>query len=260
MRDMYCRWPSRPTAGRSPPAAAGPSNCGRWARPSWRALMDGHTGVVRSVAYSPDGGTLASGGGDHEIRLWEVGTGSLRSHPSGACRGGGIRGVLARWPDPGQRRRGPYTIRHVGSWRPGRRGRPSKGIRAGSSRWRSRPGGGTLATGGWDGAVLLWDAVTGQPRATLKEPGKYGLTGWVWSLAFGPRRRDPGQRPRSRGPAVGRGDGTASGPPSHSTSIEAGSRRWRSLRMERPWPAAAGAPGRPSCCGGSRPPSRSRPG
>ena len=41
------------------------------------ALLTGHTGDVLSVAYSPDGGTLASGSGrgDGTIRLWDANTG-----------------------------------------------------------------------------------------------------------------------------------------------------------------------------------------
>src|SRR6516162_4943192 len=49
-----------------------------------RATLKGHTEVVTSVAYSPDGKTLASGSRDKTIKLWEVATGkeqaTLKGH------------------------------------------------------------------------------------------------------------------------------------------------------------------------------------
>ena len=54
--------------------------------------LEGHTDWVESVAFSPDGRTIASGSWDTTIRLWEVATGqqirTLEGHTeqSGASR------------------------------------------------------------------------------------------------------------------------------------------------------------------------------
>ena len=45
------------------------------AQPHLTRFLQGHTGGVRALAYSPDGQILASGGDDHTIRLWNVASG-----------------------------------------------------------------------------------------------------------------------------------------------------------------------------------------
>ncbi|KAF8320950.1 hypothetical protein DL93DRAFT_2107614, partial [Clavulina sp. PMI_390] len=50
--------------------------------PMLRHPLAGHTGWVRSVAFSPDGAVLASGSGDESIRLlWDVQTQSAKGEP-----------------------------------------------------------------------------------------------------------------------------------------------------------------------------------
>jgi WD40 repeat protein len=49
-------------------------------------VLRGHKGRVCALAYAPDGRTLASGGNDRRVRLWDAATGSerlaLQGHPA----------------------------------------------------------------------------------------------------------------------------------------------------------------------------------
>jgi WD40 repeat protein len=39
--------------------------------------ITGHTGTVFSVAWSPDGKRIASGSGDHTVKVWDASTGKI---------------------------------------------------------------------------------------------------------------------------------------------------------------------------------------
>ena len=73
--------------------------------------IDAHTGWVRSLAVSPDGKWIASGGNDHRVKVWNAADGKLVHelvghnshvycvffHPSGALLSGDLQAELRQW-------------------------------------------------------------------------------------------------------------------------------------------------------------------
>ena len=106
------------------------------------STLGGHHGVVNCLAYSPDGSFLVSGGGDRKIRVWDL--------------------------------RGSHRKDEV----PLHRTLAGHGTAVTCIAFSSQ---GTLATGGTDHTVRLWDLETGDELAVLK-----GHRGAVIGLAFSP--------------------------------------------------------------------------
>ncbi|MGW1073061.1 nSTAND1 domain-containing NTPase [Streptomyces sp. NPDC002537] len=182
-----------------------------------RQRLMGHADTVASVAFSPDGRTLATASHDRTVQLWDTAGGERRRTLTGhtdtvtsvafspdgkiLATGSGDRTVRF-WDAATGEPRGTLT---------GRTG--------GVTSVAFSPDGGILATGDDDGTVRLWDVGTGRPRDTLT-----GHTDAVTSVAFSPDGRtfatgSDDRTARLWDLRTGRSRNTLSGHGNHVTSV-----------------------------------------
>ncbi len=141
--------------------------------------LEGPSGSVLSVAFSPDGQTLASGSWDNTIKLWRVDDGQLLRTLEGHADG--VTSV-AFSPD-GQILASGSSDDTIKLWRvgDGQLLRTLVGHADIVTSVAFSPDGQTLASGSRDATIKLWRVGDGQLLRTLK-----GHTDWVRSITFSP--------------------------------------------------------------------------
>ena len=143
------------------------------------AHVPAHTGTIGGIAFSPDGGYLASGGADHRIIVWDWRRGEIcRSLQETASVNG-----LAFSPD-GQRLVSATDDKqaNVWDWRSGTIApRHCAAIKTSSVASLAAPMASRSQQAGEDRRICLWQLADPGACRTLD-----GHTGWVWSLAFSP--------------------------------------------------------------------------
>ena len=156
------------------------------AAPRRTDTLTGHTAAVCDVAFSPDGGLLASCGKDNTVRLWDPASGEHRRTLTGHT-GWWVTNVNGVAFSPGGGLLASCgSDKTVRLWDPasGEHRRTLTGHTAAVYDVAFSPDGGLLASCGSDKTVRLWDPASGEHRRTLT-----GHTAAVCDVAFSPDGR-----------------------------------------------------------------------
>jgi WD40 repeat protein len=144
-----------------------------------RRVLEGHTGDVNSVVFSPDGTRIASCSNDNTVHIWDTQTGRKLARLDGHTST--VRSVVFS-PDETRIASGSEdnTVR-IWDTQTGRQLALLEGHTDAVRSVAFSPDGTCIASGSDDKTVRIWDAQTGGQLALLE-----GHTDEVWSVVFSP--------------------------------------------------------------------------
>jgi len=146
--------------------------------------LPGHSEPIVSAQFSPDGRNLASGSGDHKVRLWDLQT----ELPFKTCSGHDNWVLCISWSPNGLKLASACKDGVICLWNPKTGEQMGKTLK-GHKKWitsmawnplHQDPQSRLLASAGKDGTIRIWDTVQGTTIRTLA-----GHTASVTSICWG---------------------------------------------------------------------------